>query len=250
MQWLGALLRTPSLTPDGRLLLGARAMRTFAFGFLSVVLALYLAGHGLSATQIGAVLTATLVEDALATALLTSVADRWGRRRLLRLAPLMMTAAGVGLAMARSPAVLILAAVLGTISPSGVEAGPFLPLEQAALPETVPAATRTLAYSWYNVAGSLGAALGALAAGMAPLASRPAGLTDLQCWRASSGPTRAQASSCHWPTGASRRPSRRGCGPGRGRPRAGACTDPGGRWLSSPDFRPSTRSQAGWCCRA
>ena len=47
---LGARL---GLTEDGRLLFAGRAVRTFGFGYLSVVLPLYLAGRGLSAPQIG-----------------------------------------------------------------------------------------------------------------------------------------------------------------------------------------------------
>ena len=48
------------LTPDGRLLFAGRAVRTFGFGYLSVVLPLYLALHGFSPREIGAVLTAVV----------------------------------------------------------------------------------------------------------------------------------------------------------------------------------------------
>src|SRR5438046_1865178 len=91
------------LSPDGRLLFAGRALRTFGFGYLSVILTLYLAQRGLSARQIGAVITATLIEDALATTLLAMVADRVGRRRILILAPLLITLAGVVLAIAGTP---------------------------------------------------------------------------------------------------------------------------------------------------
>ena len=43
------------MTADGRLLFAARALRSFSFVWLSVILALYLAGRGLSATAIGAI---------------------------------------------------------------------------------------------------------------------------------------------------------------------------------------------------
>src|SRR5690348_12852989 len=74
------------LTRDGRLLFAGRAVRTFGFGFLSVILPLHLAFRGFSSREIGAVLTATLVEDAIATGLFALVADRVGRRRVLMLA--------------------------------------------------------------------------------------------------------------------------------------------------------------------
>jgi MFS family permease len=153
------------LTRDGRLLFAGRALRTFGFGYLSVILTLYLADRGLSAPQIGAVLTATLVEDALATTFLAAVADRLGRRRVLVFTSLLITLAGVLLAVADAPWLLMVAAIVGTLSPGGQEAGPFSPLEQAILPETVPRQTRTRAFAWYNVFGFLPAALGALAAG-------------------------------------------------------------------------------------
>jgi MFS family permease len=51
------------------------------------------------------------------------------------------------------------------ISPSGNEVGPFLAVEQAALAQTVPAETRTWAFAWYNLVGSLATAGGSLACG-------------------------------------------------------------------------------------
>ncbi|HKC12171.1 MAG TPA: MFS transporter, partial [Vicinamibacteria bacterium] len=117
-----------SLSRDGRLVFAGRALRTFSFGYLSVVLALYLAERGLSAAQIGGVFTATLVEDAVLTTLLAAVADRVGRRRILILTAPFIAVAGVFLAVARDPWLLMAAAVLGTLSPSGQEAGPFTPL--------------------------------------------------------------------------------------------------------------------------
>jgi MFS family permease len=150
---------------------------------LSVVLPLYLLRRGLSAPLIGAVLTATLVEDALFTALISAFAERLGRRRVLVVVPLFLTLAGVLLAVATQPWLLIVAAVLGTLSPSGQEAGPFSPLEQAALPESVPAAARTRAFAWYNLFGFLPSALGALAVGAWMAAARQFGLGDLEAYR-------------------------------------------------------------------
>ncbi|MBI3910924.1 MAG: MFS transporter [Armatimonadetes bacterium] len=171
------------MTRDGRLLLVGRALRTFGFGYLSVILALYLASQGLTAPQIGGVFTATLIEDALATSLLAAVADRVGRRRILILTPLLITLAGSALALARHPGVLIVAVVIGTLSPGGQEAGPFSPLEQAALPETVRSEARTRAFAWYNIAGFLPAALGALAAGLWLTAARALGIPESAAYR-------------------------------------------------------------------
>ena len=62
---------------------------------------------------------------------------------------------------------LILAATIGVISPTGNEVGPFLAVEQAALSEATPDARRTPTFAWYNLAGYVATAVGALAAGLA-----------------------------------------------------------------------------------
>ena len=167
------------LSPEGRLLFAGKALRTFGFGWLSLILALYLERRGLSAPAIGAVFTATLVEDAVFTVLVASLAQRLGRRRVLLGSALLITAAGAALAVARNPIVIVMAAVLGTLSPNGQDAGPFSPLEQALLPDAVPARSRTRAFAWYNIFGFFPSALGALAAGAWQRAGRAAGLDEL-----------------------------------------------------------------------
>lgn len=174
---------TLSLSPEGRLLFAARAVRSFAFGWLSVVLALFLARRGLSSAQIGFVFTATMVEDALLTMLLSSFAARVGPARIMAWTAPLLTVGGVLLVIAEDPRVLILGAVLGTLSPNGQEAGPFSPMEQSILPETVPTSARNSAFAWYNVFAFLPAALGSLAAGVWLEAARRLGLDDLAGYR-------------------------------------------------------------------
>src|SRR4051812_26119326 len=104
------------LTREGRLLFAGRALRTFCFGGLSLMLALFLAARGLSAAAIGAVFTATLIEDALLTMAISAFAVRLGRRRVLVGAAVAMAVGGVLLALAQSQPVLVVAAVLATVS--------------------------------------------------------------------------------------------------------------------------------------
>ena len=78
-------MRSPlNLTPEGRILFAGRALRTFSFGWLSLILALYLERRGLSAGAIGAVFTGTLVEDSVFTIFVASLAHRLGRRLFRR----------------------------------------------------------------------------------------------------------------------------------------------------------------------
>jgi len=73
----------PELSRDGWLLFVTCGVRNFAYGFLSVMLGLYLAALGLEAGAIGALFTAALVGSAVMTVTVTAVADRLGRRRVL-----------------------------------------------------------------------------------------------------------------------------------------------------------------------
>src|SRR6476620_2995601 len=91
-----------SLSSDGRLLFSSRIVRLFAYGFLSIVLALYLAQLGLSERQIGLLLTLTLAGDAIISLWITSVADRLGRRRMLLVGAGLMILAGLGFALSHS----------------------------------------------------------------------------------------------------------------------------------------------------
>jgi uncharacterized membrane protein len=68
-------LRT--LNADGRLLFVTRALRLFAYGFLSVVLVLYLAQLGLGETQIGLLLTLTLMGDTFISLWITTRPTGW-----------------------------------------------------------------------------------------------------------------------------------------------------------------------------
>ncbi|MCK6371985.1 MAG: MFS transporter, partial [Gammaproteobacteria bacterium] len=119
------------LSRDFRLLFLTRFLRLFAYGLLSVVLVLYLAALGLGTVAIGTLLTLTLLGDTALALLLTTRADRWGRRRTLVLSAVLMTLGAAVVGVSHSFPLLLLAMTLGVISPSGNEVGPFLPIEQA-----------------------------------------------------------------------------------------------------------------------
>lgn len=164
---------------DIQLLFTTRILRLFAYGFLSVVLALYLAEVGLSEGQIGLLLSLTLLGDASVTLWITTTADRIGRRRMLILGALLMILAGGVFLLTRDPWVLTLAAIVGVISPSGNEIGPFLSIEQAGLTQLVSNEQRTHVFAWYNLVGSFATATGALAGGWLATALQNNGLTAL-----------------------------------------------------------------------
>ena len=154
------------LSRDGWLLFATCGVRSLAYGFLSVILGLYLDSIGLSTTAIGWIFTAALAGGAMMTILITAIADSFGRKILLIVGALMMALAGWVFAISDNPILLAIAAIFGTISPSGKEVGPFLSLEQSILPQTTSDQNRTAIFSAYNLVGSFAGALGALAVGL------------------------------------------------------------------------------------
>jgi len=155
----------------------------FGYGFLSVVLVLYLEQVGLSQVQIGLLLTLTLIGDTIISLWITTNADRVGRRRMLVVGAFLMVFAGVLFSMTRSFVFLLIAATIGVISPSGYEVGPFLSIEQAALSQIVSNERRTQIFAWYNLVGSFATAFGALAGGSLVQALLDNGVSALASYR-------------------------------------------------------------------
>jgi MFS family permease len=180
----GLVASLRGLDRDGRLLFAMRTLRMFGYGFLAVVLVLYLAAAGLDPLAVGIVLTLTLVGDVVISLWLTTNADRFGRRRVLVVGSLLMLLAGLVFAATSWLPLLILAGAIGVISPTGNEVGPFLAVEQAALTQTVPDVRRTPTFAWYNLAGYVATATGALGAGLVSQALLDGGWAPVDAYRA------------------------------------------------------------------
>jgi len=175
---------TPKIRrPDIALLFSTRIIRLFCYGFLSVVLALYLAQAGLREQQIGLLFTLTLAGDAGISLWLTTSADRFGRRRTLIVGALLMFGAGAAFIVTRQVVLLMAAAIIGVISPSGNEIGPFLSVEQAALSQLIPGERRTHTFAWYNLAGSFATAVGALSGGWLAQHMQARGASPFEAYR-------------------------------------------------------------------
>lgn len=153
-------------TADIFVLFSTRAVRLFAYGSLSVMLVLYLDAIGLAGSQIGLLLSLTLIGDTAVSLWLTTRADRFGRRRTLMIGAVLMAIAGVVFALTDNFLLLLVAATIGVISPSGNEVGPFLSIEQAALSHIVSDHNRTRIFAWYTLAAALATAAGSLGGGL------------------------------------------------------------------------------------
>jgi MFS family permease len=168
---------------DVRLLFAARCLRMFAYGFLSVVLVIYLTEIGLSYEATGSLLMLTLWGDTAVSLWMTTAADRIGRKRMLIVGGLLMAGAGAAFAVTREFHWLLIAAIIGVISPGGKEVGPFLSIEQASLAQLAAPERRTMIFAWYNLAGSIAASIGAYCAGLAGKAMQAVGAVGADVYR-------------------------------------------------------------------
>jgi MFS family permease len=141
----------------------AKGVRTFCYGYLGILLPLYLADLGLSAAGIGMSVTATLAGSAALTWAVRLPAERLGARPALALLAGLSVVAAILLLLTREPWVVVIAAMLGNIAVGAGETGPFLSIEQVVLARAVEPAQRTGVLSVYNLLGYGAAALGAAA---------------------------------------------------------------------------------------
>jgi len=144
-------------------ILAARALRSFADGFISVVLPAYLLALGLGTLEVGFISTATLLGSACSTLAVGRWGHRFAIRRLMLAASLLMLATGLGFAGISSFWPLLLVAFVGTLNPSSGDASVFMPLDHTML-ATAP--DRTAVFARYSFTGSIAGAVGALASGM------------------------------------------------------------------------------------
>ena len=169
---------------DPTRLILARALRGFVDGAVSVVLPTYLLALGLSALEVGAVATSTLLGSALLTLAVGLAGSHFAPRRILLAACALMATTGLGFASLQAFVPLLAIAFVGTLNPTGGDVSVFLPTEQALLGEAGDVRARTATFARYNVAGALLAAAGALAAGLPQLAVKHFGVDPAAALRA------------------------------------------------------------------
>lgn len=104
-------------TFDTKLLCIQRFVRLFAYGGSTLILVAYMTALGISKTKIGLFMTLTLVGDTCISFVLTLFADALGRKAILALGAVMMAAAGATFAIFGNYWVLLIAAIVGVISP-------------------------------------------------------------------------------------------------------------------------------------
>ncbi|KAL8806038.1 MAG: hypothetical protein Q9182_001570 [Xanthomendoza sp. 2 TL-2023] len=150
---------------DSKLLCLQRFLRLFAYGASTLILALYLSTLGISDARIGLFMSMTLWGDVVISFFLTLLADGLGRRRILMLGAALMIASGLAFAFTDNYWVLVAASIIGVISPSGNEIGPFKAIEESTLSQLSPAEIRSDIFAWYILLGNAGTACGMILCG-------------------------------------------------------------------------------------
>jgi MFS family permease len=142
-----------------------RMLRLVGFGATSLILALYLRELSFDDEYIGLFMTLTFVGDLVSSFLLALVADQIGRRNVLVISSAAMVCTGVVFSTFQNRIALTAAAVIGILTPSGGEVGPFRSIEQSSIASLVPAEHRSDIYAWYTFLGTFCAALGSVLCG-------------------------------------------------------------------------------------
>jgi MFS family permease len=150
---------------DTKLLCLQRFVRLFAYGASFLILVHFLSDLGFSDERIGLFMTLTLLGDVVIGFVLTATTDQVGRRRVLAVGASLMAMSGFVFSFSGNYWVLLLASIVGVISPSGNEIGPFRAIEESILAQLTEKNVRSDIFAWYTLFGTAGAALGTLTCG-------------------------------------------------------------------------------------
>lgn len=170
---------------DVKLLLFSVFLRKASFGLTNQVLTLFLESVGVSKPRIGTFMTLTLVGDTAISFFLTWFSDNLGRRLVMVAGCVLMLVSGLVFARFEDFWVLLTAAILGVISTSGDETGPFKTVEEACLSQLTSPSQRAHVFAIYGLLGTVGSALGSSACGfLVEYWILSAGWTAKACYRA------------------------------------------------------------------
>ena len=160
------LTQTRSARIDIALLYIARGVRGLGDGFAIIILPAYLSAIGLSAWQIGIIVSASLFGTALLTLGVGFIAPRHDVRNFLIGGAILMACTGLAFPSVELFAIIAIVAFVGTINPSTGDLGVLVPLEHAMLAQGVPDHERTRTFARYSLIGALSMATGSLVAAL------------------------------------------------------------------------------------
>ena len=125
------------MNKDIALLFLAKIFRMFSYGALSLIFIYILTSKGISVQNIGRLQSLITFGDIIISLYLTTRADKLGRKKTLIFGAFLKSTTGIFYAVSDNFILLAISGILGVISVSGGEIGPFVPIEQAAIAEIV-----------------------------------------------------------------------------------------------------------------
>jgi MFS family permease len=176
------------LSRDLACLFAARSLRSFAVGYLGIILPIYIVDLGYDAVHLGMLFSISGVTGGLLAVCIGVLSDRFGRKPFIIAIALMMAAGVVGLALATNFALMVAAAAFATIGfPGGVGGGggwgPYYPAAQSLVAEHSDDKFRTTIFGVLSFVGVIAGALGSLTAALPSLLHHATGLSILAGFR-------------------------------------------------------------------
>ena len=157
------------LERDQTLLLAAYGIRSFIFGYLNIIFAIYMGTAGLDAISIGLVITAAILFASALSALVGIAADRYGRKTMILFLAAIIGLSSIALVLSKEPLVIVFVGVVGLFA-GGPAGGAVLGvLQQVMLADVASPKSRNSAFAVTFVASSISAAVGSLFAGLPDL---------------------------------------------------------------------------------
>jgi MFS family permease len=163
---------------DAGFLLVARVLMSGQRAFIGVVVPIYLARRGYSATELGILFSVVALAAAAMSTLIGIAADRVGRKPFLIYIPLLTATSCVVFAFTAQTLPLFIAAAVGSVGrgagAGAAQVGPYQPAEQALMAGLVDDSRRPALFGLIASASAAGGLLGSLLA-ITPLSSPLAG---------------------------------------------------------------------------
>lgn len=150
---------------DIKILIAQKVLRMVAYGQSTLILVQFFREIHVSDVSLGYFMTLTLLGDVVISYFLTLYADQIGRRHVLLLGSFLMMVSGIVFVFSENFVVLLIAAIVGVISPSGDETGPFKSIEESVVAHLTPTKELSDIYAWYGLFGTVGSAVGSVSAG-------------------------------------------------------------------------------------
>ncbi len=152
------------------LVVGSRALLSFSYGILNIVISIYLHDIGFSTLSIGEILGTAILISAILSFLLAMFADHLGRKYVLTLLFGAFSLSVTGFFSTKDPVLLSIFAGIGSFTGSGGgpigSGGPFGAIQTALLTEFSQKENFVKYLSWASTIGILSTALGSLTLGI------------------------------------------------------------------------------------